>query len=224
MTTQSRELSIVTDKTAIYGADGFGREVLHLIRRLKHIAEDIVFVDDDPTKQGGSIAGVKIISFQEAFIEGRDFVIAVADSFIREKLAAKVTLSGRKFRNVIAASAIVSDEAIIGEGLILCENTIITANALIGKHFHANIYSYVAHDCVIGDYVTFGPRVSCNGRILVGSGAYIGTSAVIKQGRHHQPLSIGKNSIVGMGAVVTKDVAEGMTVIGNPARALESKT
>jgi hypothetical protein len=34
----------------------------------------------------------------------------------------------------------------------------VTASAKIGAHFQCNIYSYVAHDCVIGDFVTFAPR------------------------------------------------------------------
>ncbi len=70
-------------------------------------------------------------------------------------------------------------------------------------HFHANLYSYVAHDWVIGDFVTFAPGVKCNGNIIIEDHAYIGTGAV-----------------VGMGAVVTKDVPAGATVVGNPARVM----
>jgi acyl-[acyl carrier protein]--UDP-N-acetylglucosamine O-acyltransferase len=33
----------------------------------------------------------------------------------------------------------------------------LTSNITIGKHFQANLYSYVEHDCVIGDFVTFAP-------------------------------------------------------------------
>ena len=66
----------------------------------------------------------------------------------------------------------------------------VTASASIGRHFQCNIYGYVAHDCVIGDFVTFGPRVCCNGNVRVEDGAYVGTGATIKQawsqGRKHQ--------------------------------------
>ena len=41
---------------------------------------------------------------------------------------------------------------------------------------------------------------------------------MIKQGTPDQPLVIGKEAIVGMGAVVTKSVPAGATVVGNPAR------
>ncbi len=109
---------------------------------------------------------------------------------------------------------------VIGEGAILCAYTTITSNAKIGKYFHANIYSYVAHDCVIGDFVTFAPDVHCNGGVMVEDYAYIGTGAILKQGTREKPIVIGRGAVVGMGAVVTKSVAPFTTVIGNPAAPL----
>ncbi|MBM3523643.1 MAG: acetyltransferase, partial [Alphaproteobacteria bacterium] len=48
--------------------------------------------------------------------------------------------------------------------------------------------------------------------------AYIGSNAVLLQGKPGAPLVIGRGAIVGMGAVVTRNVAPGTTVVGNPAR------
>jgi hypothetical protein len=82
----------------------------------------------------------------------------------------------------------------------------LTSNIRIGKFFQANIYSYVAHDCIIGDYVTLAPKVCCNGRVKVGDHVYIGTGAIIKNGTSDKFLTIGEGAIIGAGAVVTKDV------------------
>ena len=68
--------------------------------------------------------------------------------------------------------------------------------------------------------MTFAPAVRCNGNIVIEDHAYIGTGAVIKQGRPDRPLVIGRGAVVGMGAVVTRDVPPGVTVVGNPARPL----
>ena len=105
----------------------------------------------------------------------------------------------------------------IDEGVILSPFVTLTSNITIGKSFHANIYSYVAHDCVIGDYVTFAPAVKCNGNIVVEDHVYIGTGAIIKQGKPTKPLIIGEGATIAAGAVVTKSVPAGMTVFGNPA-------
>ena len=97
----------------------------------------------------------------------------------------------------------------------------ITADARIGRYFHSNIYSYVAHDCRIGDYVTFAPGVRCNGNVIIEDYAYVGTGAIIKHGLPGKPLVIGRGAVVGMGAVVTKDVPPYATVVGNPAKIFE---
>ncbi|MNN76015.1 2,3,4,5-tetrahydropyridine-2,6-dicarboxylate N-acetyltransferase [compost metagenome] len=49
---------------------------------------------------------------------------------------------------------------------------------------------------------------------------YIGTGAIIKQGTPERPILIGKGAVIGMGAVVTKSVAAGSVVVGNPAKPL----
>jgi acetyltransferase-like isoleucine patch superfamily enzyme len=85
------------------------------------------------------------------------------------------------------------------------------------------MYSYVAHDCRIGDYVTFAPGVKCNGHIVIHDFAYIGTGAVLKPGSYGSPLVIGEGAVIGMGAVVTKNVGAGEVVAGNPARPLVKK-
>lgn len=208
---------------AIYGANGFGREVLQVLLRKGANLENIVFVDDDETLNGKNIDGVFVCNFDFASENNFEFVIAIANSKIRKNLADKITSKKLKIFDVFSSSSISSSVAIIDKGVILSEFVIITANCKIGKFFHANIYSYVAHDCVIGDFVTFAPFVSCNGRVHIEDHAYIGTGAILRQGSHDKPLTIGCGAVVGMGAVVTKDVPAGVTVVGNPARILEKQ-
>jgi len=135
-------------------------------------------------------------------------------------LADRCRRDGVEFFEVRAGNTVQLDEVSIGEGAILCPHVTLTSNIKIGKHFHANLYSYVEHDCVIGDFVTFAPGVKCNGNIVIEDHAYIGAGAVIKQGGSGMPLVIGRGAVIGMGAVVTQSVPPGTTVIGNPARVL----
>lgn len=206
---------------AVYGSSGFGREVMPLVR-MQHGGSDteLVFVDD------GMAASGEALSF-DAFLARpepqKQAVIAIANSLVREKLAVRCAENGVEIIAVRASNAYTLDNVEIGEGSILCGFTHLTSNVRIGRHFHANIYAYVAHDCVIGDYVTFAPGVKCNGNVHIGDHAYIGTGAILKQGTPDKPLRIGHRAVIGMGAVVTKDVADGDTVIGNPARPMQPR-
>ena len=150
-----------------------------------------------------------------------NFNVAIGASEARERIAYLCEGRGASPFQVIAENVVIMDGNEIGSGAVLSPFVTVTSNAKIGKYFHANIYSYVAHDCVIGDFVTFAPSVRCNGNVSIGDHAYIGTGAIIKPGKAGTPLVIGEGAIVGMGAVVTKDVAPYSTVIGNPARPIQ---
>src|SRR5690606_4515316 len=185
---------------------------------------ELVFIDDGENKQ--VVNGHQVYSFEEFLrLDAADkyIAIAIANQHTRKKLVQKVDLYNLRHWSVIAPTVISMDEVQIGEGAILCNHVHFTSNIKVGKFFHANYFSYVAHDCIIGDYVTFAPGVKCNGNIHIEDHAYIGSGAVIKQGTPDQPLVIGKGAVVGMGAVVTKSVPPGVTVVGNPARILEKK-
>lgn len=216
----------MTTLIGIYGASGFGKEVMPLVRQQYPMLakENFVFIDDGQSGQTlNTYPVLSYVDFSQHQAENKAVTIAIANSQVREKLVIRLNQDKIQHLAIQASNTVVLDEVVIGEGSLLCPFTCLTSNIKIGKFFHANIYSYVAHDCVIGDYVTFAPGVKCNGNIHIEDHAYIGTGAVIKQGTPDQPLVIGKGAIVGMGAVVTKSVPPGVTVIGNPARILEKK-
>ncbi len=211
---------------AIFGASGYGREVLPLVRQqlqsdLAAGLADLVFVDDQPSAT--VMNGQRVLTYAQWLGEpasSRHMNVAISNSHVRQKLVARCAADGVHFYEARAANVVQLDDVQLGEGAVLCPFVTLTSNVRIGQHFHGNIYSYVAHDCVIGDFVTFAPGVMCNGNVHVEDHAYIGTGAVIKQGLPGAPLVIGRGAVVGMGAVVTKSVPPGATVVGNPARPL----
>ena len=209
---------------AIYGASGCGRSIMPLARQqVAKSATDggrLVFVDDAPNDK--SVNGHAVLSYGQFIDESASehFVaIAVADPRTRHRLAAKCNTDGLTAWSVRAADVILMDDVSIGEGALLSPFVTITSNIRIGRFFHANLYSYVEHDCRIGDFVTFAPGVKCNGNVVIEDFAYIGAGAILRQGESAgKPLRIGRGAVVGMGAVVTRSVPPGTTVAGNPAR------
>jgi sugar O-acyltransferase (sialic acid O-acetyltransferase NeuD family) len=208
---------------AVFGMGGSGREVAPLLRSHD---EGVVFVDDREDRPA-SVNGIPVISFEQltnADHRDRQVVIAVGDSRTREKIERRLDDAGLALGSVIAPTARVLDSVSIGPGAVLCDNVIVTSNVTIGRNCQVNIFSYIAHDCVLGDYVTLAPRVTLNGNVRVDDYAYIGAGALFVQGTKDSPLVIGKGAIVGMGAVVTKPVEPFTLVVGNPARPVRQLT
>ena len=108
-------------------------------------------------------------------------------------------------------------------------------NIEIGENFYSN-YNLIILDCApvkIGDNVLIGPNVSIYTAghplhyeirnqeyeyafpIIIGDNVWIGGNVVINPG-----VSIGENSVIGSGSVVTKDIPKNVIAIGNPCKVL----
>lgn len=213
----------------IFGAGGFGKEVISLTRimlkkQFNQNDYELVFIDHHLSAT--TVNGYRVLTSEEFFAhpaKNKFFNIAISQIAARKKIANDMLHHGAQPFRINAENFVELDHNEIAEGAIFCPFTTVTANSKIGKYFHANIYSYVAHDCIIGDYVTFAPGVHCNGNVIIENDVYVGSGAIIKQGTKEKPMIIGEGAVLGMGAIVTKSVPPFETVVGNPARSFERK-
>lgn len=210
----------------IIGAGGFGREVAWLVERINYL-EPIWklqgFLDDDIKKHGlleGSYPIVGGCDFLRNLDEEAWVICAVGAAAVRKHIIEKIQqYKNVRYATLIDPSVLNSSSVRIGEGSIICAGTILMVDVTIGKHVIINLDCTVGHDSQIEDFVTIYPSVNVSGCVIVGEKAELGTGVQIIQGKR-----VGRNAILGAGAVVVRDVPAGCTAVGMPAKAVKYKS
>lgn len=216
----------MTQKIAIYGAGGFAREVLQIIRDInnhhkKEIWNPLGYLVDKEYITSDLINGLPILGSVEWLRENQDvfLIIALGSPSLRKKICEKIeTNSSNKFATIIHPRAWIGDYVEIGQGSIICAGTLITTNINIGKHAHVNIGCTIGHDSYLHEYVTLNPSVNVSGNTKIETGSEIGTGSVLIPHTH-----IAEWSIVGAGSVVTKSLPANITAVGAPAKIIKER-
>jgi len=120
------------------------------------------------------------------------------------------------FRIPHVGTVVIGDDVEIGSLNTVCRGTL--RDTVIGNNVKIDDHVHVAHNVQIGAKTYVIACAELSGGVVIGEEAWISPQSSIKE-----QLKIGKGAMVGLGAVVLKDVPEYKTVVGNPARILEKK-
>jgi len=206
----------------IIGAGGFGRELAWLVERINTLSPTwniLGFLDDTYAKQGTEVGGYPVLGRCQGYVYNKDswFVCAIGTANRRREVVERVSAShGVQFATLVDQSVMRSDRIAIGEGTIICAGAILTVDITIGKHVIINLDCTVGHDALIGDFVTLYPSVNISGNTVINDEVEFGTGSQIIQGKE-----VGSGSIIGAGAVVVRDIPQGCTAVGLPARPIK---
>lgn len=207
----------------IIGASGFGREIAWLVERINKVEPTwniIGFIDDNEQLTGQVINGYTVLGTTNELSKLCDVyaVCAIGSSKIRKMIIEKVLGINPelKFATLIDPSVIMSELVTVGEGTMICAGNIITVNIEIGKHVIINLDCTVGHDAVLDDFVTLYPSVNVSGISHLETLVEMGTGAQIIQAKN-----VGRETIVGAGSVVVKDLPEKCTAVGIPAKPIK---
>ena len=214
-------METMVERIVIVGAGGHGREIVALAAACNLAAErpiyDVVGVVDDGKPDIARLErlSVPLIGPVEAVgnLDAR-FVIGIGSPSVRRAVDKRLLAIG-----ALAAGPMVHPLAWIGPdvelspGVIVCAGAIVTTNVRIGRHTHLNVQATVSHDCRLGEYVTVAPMTAISGNVTLEDEVELGMGVSVVPA-----MTIGRASLVGAGAVVTRDIAPGMVAVGVPAR------
>src|SRR6516225_3940134 len=145
--------------------------------------------------------------------------VAIGDNHLRLRLLAQVSEMGFEIINAVSPNAVVSPSATLGRGIAIMAGAIINASAEIGDCAIINTNAGADHDCRIGSGTHVGPGSALAGNVEVGCESFLGTGTRVIPG-----VRIGSRTIVGAGSVVVRDIPDGVTAMGVPARITGGKT
>ena len=201
------------------GAGGHGRVVAEAAIDSGSYS-DLAFLDDrfpDIQKVDEYVVLGAISSLDQILDRPTDIGVALGDNVKRVSFIDAAAEKGFRCPPILHPFASVSRTASIAEGTVVLAGAVIGAGAILGRGCIVNNGCTVDHDCVLGEGVHISPGANLAGGVNVGCYSWIGIGATV-----NQSLSIGENVIVGASAAVVDDVPDDLTVVGVPARPVDS--
>jgi sugar O-acyltransferase (sialic acid O-acetyltransferase NeuD family) len=214
-------ISAGTKDIIIINNSNFGTEIAWLIEQINEERRQwniLGFVDDNTANTAANAYPfLGDVDWLIKYPEPICVVCAIGNPGVRKRVVSRVsTNSNVRFPVLIAPDVKRSSSIDCGEGVIICSGTILTVNINIGAHAVINLDCTVGHGAVIKDFCTVSPSVNISGNVTVGSGVLIGVGVNIIEER-----TIGENSVIGAGAVVTRDIGPNCTAVGIPAKPIK---
>lgn len=204
----------------IVGARGYGRTVYNIALRCIENGADFEvkgFLDDKNDALDVYNNYPPILDSVENYQVQQDdvFICALSDTKFKQVYVNIILSKGGSFINVISPSAKIMCNTEFGVGCVVGDNTVIGCDVKIGNFVTVLGMASIGHDVKIDDWCHIGAFCFLGGYAKMIEGSTIQTGSKILPNK-----IIGSNATVGAGSIVIKNVKNGTTVVGNPARLL----
>lgn len=199
----------------VIGAGGHAKVVIDAARRSGcwHV---IGLLDDASAAVGSTVLGVPVLGEVTQLSVLRNdawVVVAIGHNATRSRIQGQLGKSGVPLATVVHPAAVIADSVTLGAGCVVMAGVVVNADAVLGEGVILNTGATIDHDCRIGSFAHIAPGVHLCGGVQVGEETLLGVGASAIPS-----IEIGSAAIVAAGAVVVRNVRNGATVAGVPAR------
>ena len=187
---------------------------------------NIIGIIDSIHDIGSDRFGYKVLGRQEDIVKLKEQynieggVISIGDNWVRYYVSSQIKkqIPNFNFVNAIHPSVIIGDNVQLGKGVVMMAGCIINPKSKIGDFTFFATGAQIDHDCNIKDYASISAGSITGGYVTLGefSAITLGVTIVDR-------LKIGKNTVLGAGSLILKDIPDNVLVYGNPAKIIRSR-
>lgn len=193
---------------------------------LKEAGINIIgFIDDNPDLVGEDVIDIPVIGmYKDLFLDEfknkiQDVYCPIGVNAVRVEYLSTLKREGYGIPGFLHHTVSIAPDVTIGEAVYMLAGNIVMPHTTIGNYIMINMDSTIAHHVTLEDGVFMSSGVNIGALINVRKNAYIGMGVTAMTG----VKEIGKETLIGAGTVIIKDVPEYTTVVGNPARVIKTK-
>lgn len=218
----SSEINRLPPKVILWGGTGQAKVVRPIV---EHYGAKVVAIFDDTPNLAPPFPDVDLYCGYEGFKRwiasqsrneiGFSITIGNPHGRVRLRLHDLLVEEGLSPVTVAHPTAWIAENAIVGSGSQIMAGAIIGAEARLGRECIVNTKASVDHEDILEDGVEIAPGATLCGLVQARTNAWICAGATVLP-----RINIGADARVGAGAVVTRDVPDGATVVGIPAKIL----
>jgi sugar O-acyltransferase (sialic acid O-acetyltransferase NeuD family) len=197
---------------------------LSLVLRINAVVptwEPVGWLDDDPGRQGSEFWGLPILGGGELLPELASRPGIHVFNNVRGHWSRNERVAERIDRAALPTASLIhptfnSWGIELGRGLFITSGVVPAENSRFGDHVTMFGNVVLGHDVTVGDFTLIAQLSSIGSGCSIGRRCFLGAGCIVLPG-----VSIGDEVVVAAGAVVTRDVPPGSTVMGMPARRVE---